>query len=142
MIKIPTRTVGRGVPAAAQSLWPGDTSTPYQVCGMKQNADDVFRRECPELAERFGNLIEVQRTLAGIDQRTKQLINIAVSTAGRDPGSVHWHAILASRAGADKDEIVGAVVMNLHRSGLVAVLESIPAALAGIDEAKKKVRRG
>jgi alkylhydroperoxidase/carboxymuconolactone decarboxylase family protein YurZ len=108
---------------------------------MKKNPYDLFQRECPELAERFNNLVEVQRSLAGLDPKTKQLITIAVQTAIRNPGGVRLHTIMAYKNGANKDEIVGAVVMNLHLTGLVPVLECLPAALAGIEEAKKKTRR-
>jgi AhpD family alkylhydroperoxidase len=102
-----------------------------------KNPYDIFQRECPELAERFNNLVEVQRSLNGLDQKTQQLINIAIQTATRNPEGVRMHAIMAHRAGATKEEIVGAVVMNLHLTGLVTVLECLPAALAGLEEVKK-----
>jgi len=109
---------------------------------MEKNPYDLFRRECPELAERFNNLVEVQKSLNGLDPKTKQLINIAIQTATRNPEGVHLHTIMAHRAGATRDEIVGAVVMNLHLTGLVTVLECLPAALAGLEEAKKaKIRK-
>ena len=98
---------------------------------------ELFQKECPELAERFNNLVEVQKSLNGLDAKTKQLINIAIQTATRNPEGVRLHAILAHKTGAKKEEIVGAVVMNLHLTGLVTVLECLPAALAGLDEAKK-----
>jgi len=103
----------------------------------QKNPYDLFRRECPELAERFNNLVEVQRSLNGLDQKTKQLINIAIQTSTRNPEGVRLHAIMAHKAGATKEEIVGAVVMNLHLTGLVTVLECLPSALAGLDDAKK-----
>ncbi len=104
---------------------------------MEMNPYDLFQRECPELAERFNNLVEVQRSLNGLDPKTKQLINIAIQTATRNPEGVRLHTIMAHKAGATKEEIVGAVVMNLHLTGLVTVLECLPAALAGLDETKK-----
>jgi len=108
---------------------------------MPKNPYDLFHRECPELAERFDNLVEVQRSLNGLDPKTKQLINIAIQTATRNPEGVKLHAMMAQKSGATKDEIVGAVVMNLHLTGLVTVLECMPAALAGIEKAKKAKRR-
>ncbi|MDD1693883.1 MAG: carboxymuconolactone decarboxylase family protein [Methanoregula sp.] len=103
---------------------------------MQKNPFDVFQGECPELAERFNNLVEVQKSLNGLDPKTKQLINIAIQTATRNPEGVRMHARMANRTGATKEEIVGSVVMNLHLTGLVTVLECLPAALAGLDEAK------
>jgi alkylhydroperoxidase/carboxymuconolactone decarboxylase family protein YurZ len=101
---------------------------------MKQNPYEIFQKECPELAERFNRLVEVQRTLDGLDQKTKQLINIAIQTSTKNSRGVKTHAIMAYKAGAHKDEIVGAVVMNLHLTGLVNVLECLPAALEGLEE--------
>jgi AhpD family alkylhydroperoxidase len=107
----------------------------------EQNPYEIFQKECPELAERFNNLVEVQRTLKGLDPKTKQLINIAIQTSTKNSRGVKFHAILAHRAGATRDEIIGAVVMNLHLTGLVTVLECLPAALEGIEEAQSLMRK-
>jgi alkylhydroperoxidase/carboxymuconolactone decarboxylase family protein YurZ len=103
---------------------------------MEKNPYELFQRECPELAEQFNNLVEVQKSLGGLDPKTKQLINIAIQTAIRNPRGVKMHAIMARMAGATRDEIIGAVVMNLHLTGLVNVLESLPSALEGLEDAK------
>ena len=108
---------------------------------LKINPYEMFQKECPELAERFNNLVEVQRTLNGLDAKTKQLINIAIQTSVRNSEGVRLHAIMAHQAGATKEEIVGAVVMNLHLTGLVTVLDSLPAALDGIDTATRKKKQ-
>jgi alkylhydroperoxidase/carboxymuconolactone decarboxylase family protein YurZ len=102
-----------------------------------KNPYEIFQKECPELAERFNNLVEVQRSLKGLDQKTKQLINIAIQTSTKNSRGVKFHAIMAYKAGATKDEIIGSVVMNLHLTGLVTVLECLPAALEGVEEAMK-----
>jgi hypothetical protein len=39
--------------------------------------------------------------------------------------------MMARQAGATRDEVVSAVVMNLHLSGPAAVLDCLPAALRG-----------
>ncbi len=101
------------------------------------NPYEIFQKECPELAEGFNNLVEVQRSLKGLDPKTKQLINIAIQTSTKNSRGVKFHAIMAYQAGATKDEIIGAVVMNLHLTGLVTVLECLPAALEGVEEATK-----
>ena len=105
---------------------------------MEKNPFELFQQECPELAARFNSLVEVQKSLAGLDPKTKQLINIAIQTATRNPRGVRLHAIMAHTLGATRDEIVGAVVMNLHLAGLATVLESLPAALEGLEEARHK----
>jgi len=107
----------------------------------EKNPYEIFQKECPELAERFNNLVEVQRSLKGLDPKTKQLINIAIQTATKNSRGVKFHAIMAYQAGATKDEIIGAVVMNLHLTGLVTVLECLPAALKGVEEATKSMSK-
>lgn len=103
----------------------------------EKNPYEIFQKECPELAEGFNNLVEVQKSLKGLDPKTKQLINIAIQTSTKNPRGVKFHAIMAYQAGATKDEIIGAVVMNLHLTGLVTVLECMPAALEGLEEMLK-----
>ncbi|MFA4824661.1 MAG: carboxymuconolactone decarboxylase family protein [Methanoregula sp.] len=103
----------------------------------EKNPYEIFQKECPELAERFNNLVEVQRSLKGLDLKTKQLINIAIQTSTKNSRGVKFHAIMAYQAGATRDEIIGSVVMNLHLTGLVTVLECLPAALEGVEEATK-----
>lgn len=40
---------------------------------------------------------------------------------------------MARDQGAAREEVVGAVAMNLHLSGLAAVLEGLPAAVQGYE---------
>lgn len=108
---------------------------------MERKPFEVFRRECPELAEQFSNLVEVQRSLTCLDQKTKQLITIGIQTALRNAKGVRQHAAEACRAGATREEITGAVVMNLHLTGLISVLECLPAALEGFERAARPARR-
>lgn len=100
---------------------------------MTQNPYEIFQRECPEVAACFGDLIEAQKRLKGLDAKTKQLINIAIQTANRNPKGVQMHSLMAKNEGATRDEIIGAVVLNLHHSGFAKVLECLPAALEGYE---------
>ena len=43
------------------------------------------------------------------------------------------HAMMAKNVGATREEIVGAVVLNLHHSSLASVLECLPAAIEGFE---------
>jgi AhpD family alkylhydroperoxidase len=99
---------------------------------MEPNPFDLFQKECPELAARFNDLVDAQRSLPGMDPKTKQLVNIAIQTANRNARGVYFHAMMAKGAGATRDEVVTAVAMNLHLSGLAAVLDCLPSALAGL----------
>lgn len=103
---------------------------------MVRNPFDLFAEECPTLAARFDQLVDAQRELPGIDAKTKQLINIAIQTAVRNPRGVKFHAAMARQQGATRQEIIGAVAMNLHLAGLATVLDSLPSALEGYEGVK------
>ena len=100
---------------------------------MNQNPYELFQKECPEVAASFNDLIEAQKALKGFDAKFKQLINIAIQTANHNPEGVRMHAMMAKNEGAAREEIVSAVVLNLHHSGIASVLECLPAAINGFE---------
>lgn len=100
---------------------------------MQKNPYQIFQEECPQLFDSFNKLVEAQRDLPGMDPKTKQLINIAIQTAHRNVQGVKMHASMAKKMGASWEEVKGAVVMNLHLSGLSSVLECLPPALEGFE---------
>ena len=102
----------------------------------KRDPYEVFEEEFPQLAERFAALVDAQIALEGLDPKTKQLLNIGIQTANRNGRGVKWHAMMASKQGASRQEILGAVAMNLHLTGLAAMLEGLPAAIEGVDLAE------
>jgi alkylhydroperoxidase/carboxymuconolactone decarboxylase family protein YurZ len=93
----------------------------------------VFEAELPDLARAFDAVVQAQIARPGLDPKTKQLVNIAIQTADRNPRGVMWHAMMARQQGATRDEVVGAVAMNLHLSGLGAVLDCLPSAVQGYE---------
>lgn len=101
---------------------------------MDNNPYELFLKECPELAKRFDELVDAQKAMLGLDPKMKQLINIAIQTANRNPRGVFFHAMMARKFGARREEVVGAVSMNLHLSGLATVLDSLPAAIDGYEQ--------
>ncbi len=100
---------------------------------MEKSPYEIFQSECPELALKFNELVQVQSNMEGLDQKTKQLINIAIQTCNKNPAGVKIHSMMAKKVGATREEVVGAVSMNLHLSGLSTVLESLPSAIDGYD---------
>ena len=99
----------------------------------EKNPFQIFQDEFPELAGRFNDLVDAQRSLKGMDPKTKQLVNIGIQTANHNPLGVKMHTQMAKSMGASRDEILGAVVMNLHLSGLSTVLDCLPSALEGLE---------
>jgi AhpD family alkylhydroperoxidase len=104
---------------------------------MDKSPFELFREECPDLFDKFDELVEVQKAMPGLDAKTKQLINVAIQCANRNPRGVYFHAMMARKMGADRGEVVGAVAMNLHLSGLAVVLDSLPSAVEGFEQAGK-----
>ena len=100
---------------------------------MEKSPYEIFQTECPELALKFNELVQVQSTMEGLDQKTKQLINIAIQTCNKNPTGVKMHSIMAKKVGATRKEVLGAVSMNLHLSGLSTVLECLPSAIEGYE---------
>ncbi len=98
---------------------------------MAEYSFDHFAKEYPELASRYTKLVDAQRSLKGLDPKTRQLINIGIQTANGSLRGVKYHATMARKAGATKAEVLGAVVLNLHVRGVGVVLDTLPAAIAG-----------
>lgn len=101
---------------------------------METNPYELFQKEFPEIAARFNELVEAQKNQEGLDSKTKQLINIAIQTSHKNSTGVKLHAFMAKNEGATREEITGAVVLNLHHSGLSLVLNCLPAAIDGFDQ--------
>jgi alkylhydroperoxidase/carboxymuconolactone decarboxylase family protein YurZ len=98
---------------------------------MTSNPFEQFMQECPTIAGAYGALVQAQAATDALDPMTKQLINIAIQTAQKNPVGVRYHAAMARDAGAGREAVIAAVVMNLHLSGLGPVLLSLPAAIEG-----------
>ena len=100
---------------------------------QEKNPYEVFEEELPELAARFDAVVQAQIQLPGLDPKTKQLVNIAIQTANRNPRGAMWHAAMAREQGATREEVIGAVALNLHLTGLAAVLDGLPAVVKGFE---------
>jgi AhpD family alkylhydroperoxidase len=98
---------------------------------MAEYSFEHFQKEYPELATKYLKLVEAQRSLKGLDKKTRQLINIGIQTTNRSALGVRYHAQMARKAGATREEVLGAVVLNLHVRGVGAVLDMLPAAIEG-----------
>ena len=77
----------------------------------------LLEAEYPEIAQALsgavGNVLEV----SGLDEKTRQLIYIAVQTAVCYPLAVRYHVPLALQAGASRREIVGAAAIAAAAAG-------------------------
>jgi alkylhydroperoxidase/carboxymuconolactone decarboxylase family protein YurZ len=96
---------------------------------MDENPMDVFQQEAPEVAAAFNGLIMSLVASKGIDEKTKQLIYIAMKASMGDRMAVRAHIPMAKAAGAIKAEVVDAILMTLTVSGIRGVVTCLPEAV-------------
>jgi AhpD family alkylhydroperoxidase len=96
---------------------------------MDTNPMELFRKEAPEVAEAFNGLIMSLVALKGLDQKTKQLIYIAMKASMGDNMAVKAHIPMARAAGATREEVVDAILMTLTVSGIRGVVQCLPEAV-------------
>jgi len=90
---------------------------------------EIFQNEAPEVAKAFNGLIMSLVASRGLDQKTKQLIYIAMKASMGDEMAVMAHVPMAKQAGATKEEVVDAILMTLTVSGIRGVATCLPGAV-------------
>ena len=90
---------------------------------------DIFKREAPGVARAFDGLIKSIVASKGLDEKTKQLIYIAIKAAQGDDTAVSFHVEMARQLGATKEEVIDAIVMTLTVSGIRGVAACLPGAV-------------
>ena len=93
------------------------------------NAMDVFQHEAPEVAKAFEGLIQSLVSTKGLDNKTKQLIYIALKTATSDKTALQFHVPMAKSLGATKEEVRDAILLTLTVSGITGVADCLPEAM-------------
>jgi AhpD family alkylhydroperoxidase len=101
---------------------------------MQQNPMDLFQKEAPEVAAAFNNLIMSLVASKGLDQKTKQLIYIAMKATMGDDMAVKAHVPMAKAAGATRQEVVDAILMTLTVSGIRGVVHCLPEAVSRFEK--------
>lgn len=100
----------------------------------KINPMEVFYREAPQVAKAFDELIQSLIVSGGLDEKTKQLVYIAMKAAQGDETAVRFHVPMAKKLGATKAEVVDAILMTLTISGVKGVVSCLPGAVKQFDE--------
>ncbi len=96
---------------------------------MQQNPMELFQKEAPEVAATFNSLIMSLVASKGLDQKTKQLIYIAMKAAMGDDMAVRAHLPMAKAAGATREEVIDAILMTMTVSGIRGVVHCLPEAV-------------
>lgn len=87
---------------------------------------ELFRQEAPEVAAAFGGLIHAIIQSKGLDEKTKQLIYIALKAADGDRSAVSFHVPMAKSLGATKAEVIDALLLTLTVRGISGVAGMLP----------------
>ena len=92
----------------------------------KTNPMEIFQAEAPEVAKAFNDLIGAIVASKGLDEKTKQLIYIAMKAANGDETAVKFHIMMVKQLGATKAEVVDAILVSLTVSGIRGVASCLP----------------
>jgi AhpD family alkylhydroperoxidase len=98
------------------------------------NPLDVFRQEAPVVADAFDNLVKAIVANEGLDEKTKQLIYIALKAVEGDALALSFHVPMARQLGASRAEVAGAIVLTLTVCGLKGVTSCLSSAMAVFDK--------
>ena len=100
---------------------------------MDKNPMEVFQQEAPEVAKAFDGLIQSLVASKGLDEKTKQLIYIALKAAQGDETAIKFHVPMAKQAGATKEEVIDAILVTLTVCGIRGVATCLPGAVQQFD---------
>ena len=99
-----------------------------------ENPLDIFQKEAPEVAEAFAGVINSLINLKALDNKTKQLIYIAMKASTGEYLAVKAHVPMAKKLGATRDEIKETILLTLSVVGLKGVSSCLPCALETYDK--------
>jgi 4-carboxymuconolactone decarboxylase len=89
-----------------------------------------FTEDYPDIANAYESLGNAVHKAGPLDEKTRSLIKLAISTGARLEGAVHSHARKALKAGVTREEMRQTVLLALPTIGLPSMM----AALSWIDD--------
>lgn len=95
---------------------------------------EKFQKEYSDVASAYEKLGAAIHSAGPLDNKTRALIKLAISTGARLEGAVHSHTRKALDAGCSKDEIKQTVLLALPTIGLPSTM----AAMSWIDDVLEK----
>jgi alkylhydroperoxidase/carboxymuconolactone decarboxylase family protein YurZ len=97
------------------------------------NPLQIFKDESPEVQKAYDGLIQSLINDNGLDNKTKQLIYIAMKMIVDDERAVKMHIQMAKNMGATRNEIKTTILLGLTVIGLKAASKYLPLALESYD---------
>lgn len=98
-----------------------------------ENPLQLFKDESPEVQKAYDGLIQSLINDNGLDNKTKQLIYIAMKMIADDERAVKMHVVMAKNMGATREEIKTTILLGLTVIGLKAASKYLPLALESYD---------
>lgn len=126
-------------------LCPGgklDLTHTLKMIHMQQetaNPIQLLQQEAPEAADAFDKLIQAIINSKGLDEKTKQLIYIAMKATQGDTQAVSMHILMAKNAGATKAEMIDALLVTLTVAGIKGIVTGLPAVVHAFDTGSRVV---
>ena len=99
----------------------------------EKNFFEVWSKESPETMKGFMDFTGGLMKNCGLDEKTFQLIYMAIQASRGAVGSVAAHAGFAKKAGATRDEVKGAILLTLMTVGINGVADALTVALDSYD---------
>ena len=84
-----------------------------------------FTEDFPHVAKAYEELGNSVHNAGPLDEKTRALIKIAISTGAKLEGAVHSHVRKAIKAGVTKKEMQHAVLLSLPTIGLPSMMASL-----------------
>lgn len=84
-----------------------------------------FTEDYPGVASAYEKLGEEVHHAGPLDNKTRSLIKLAISTGARFEGAVHSHTRKALKAGATNEEIRHTVMLSLPTIGLPSMMAAL-----------------
>lgn len=96
-----------------------------------------FTEKYPAVAQAYEQLGDAVHGAGPLDEKTRALVKLAISTGARLEGAVHAHARKALAAGVKPEELRHAVMLSLPTIGLPSMM----AALSWVDDVIEDKKR-
>ena len=89
-----------------------------------------FTNDFPDIAKAYEELGNAVHSVGPLDEKTRSLIKLAISTGARLEGAVHSHTRKAIAAGCSAEELRHVALLSLPTIGLPSMM----AALSWVDD--------
>ncbi|RKY94153.1 MAG: carboxymuconolactone decarboxylase family protein [Ignavibacteriae bacterium] len=89
-----------------------------------------FKEDYPEVLNAYEQMGDAVHNAGPLDEKTRALIKLAISTGARLEGAVHSHTRKAVKVGASREELRQVALLSLPTIGLPSMM----AALSWIDD--------